>query len=175
MSIFGWWFGTCSGLSLVASSILGLASFLHPEFAPQQWHTYLVYLAILVITGKSYFLLDDMNTIIDIHSPNSVLPLFVCPKWLPRFSIGALALTITGFFTWFVVILAARSHSNSGAYITHSGLGTSGWGPGPAWILSIINSMYAFTGTDGAIHIAEEMHRPGVRLPQIMYAEPACH
>ena len=28
--------------------------------------------------------------------------------------------------------------------------------------------MYAFGGTDGAIHIAEEMSQPGKRLPQVM-------
>ncbi|KAH8702251.1 amino acid/polyamine transporter I [Talaromyces proteolyticus] len=147
MSILGWWFGTCSGLSLVANSILGLASFLHPQFSPTQWQTYLVYLAVLIIT---------------------VIPLFACPKWLPKISTGALSLTIIGFLTWFITILATRDHSSSGDYITKPVQGTSGWNPGAAWVLGIINSMYAFTGTDGAIHIAEEMHRPGAALPRIM-------
>jgi hypothetical protein len=98
----------------------------------------------------------------------AVIPLFVCPKLLPKFTTGALALTATGFLTWFIVILSMRHQSNNASYITQSGLGTSGWGQGTAWILGTINSMYAFTGTDGVIHIAEEMHRPGIKLPQIM-------
>ena len=35
-------------------------------------------------------------------------------------------------------------------------------------MLGITNAMYAFGGTDGAIHIAEEMSQPGKRLPQVM-------
>lgn len=35
-------------------------------------------------------------------------------------------------------------------------------------MLGISNAMYAFGGTDGAIHIAEETSAPGKRLPQVM-------
>lgn len=62
-----------------------------------------------------------------------------------------------------------RTHTNSADFVTSGGQGTSGWNPGTAWVLGIINSMYAFAGTDGAIHIAEEMSHPGVVLPRIMY------
>jgi hypothetical protein len=36
-------------------------------------------------------------------------------------------------------------------------------------MLGIVNSMYAFAATDAPIHIAEEIQRPGVALPRIMY------
>ncbi|KAH8693796.1 amino acid/polyamine transporter I [Talaromyces proteolyticus] len=147
MSIFGWWLGTCSGLSLVSTAILGLGSFLHPEYVVTQWQVYLVYILLIVVT---------------------VIPLFVCPRWLPTLSTVALGLTVTGFITWFIVILSIRHHSNSVEIITRETQGTSGWNPGTAWTLGIINSMYAFAATDGATHIAEEMHRPGVTLPRIM-------
>ncbi|KGO38911.1 Amino acid/polyamine transporter I [Penicillium expansum] len=42
---------------------------------------------------------------------------------------------------------------------------------GTAWLLGIINSMYCFGASDGAIHIAEEMQSPSHRLPQIMSAK----
>ena len=62
-----------------------------------------------------------------------------------------------------------RDHSNSGGFITGAGQGTSNWNPGTAWMLGIVNSMYAFAATDAPIHIAEEIQRPGVVLPRIMY------
>lgn len=62
-----------------------------------------------------------------------------------------------------------RDHSNDRDYITGAGHGTSNWNPGTAWMLGIINSMYAFAATDAPIHIAEEIQRPGVVLPRIMY------
>ncbi|KAL2681434.1 hypothetical protein Neosp_009045 [[Neocosmospora] mangrovei] len=151
MSILGWWIGTCSGLSLVANSILGLVSFVNPSYTSEQWHVYLVYLAVLLIT---------------------VVPLFAFPRSLPIITTSALYLTITGFVAWLITILVMKDHVNPGDYLTRSTPGTSGWSPGPAWILGIINSMYCFTGTDGAIHIAEEMKGPGKRLPQIMCVNP---
>lgn len=87
---------------------------------------------------------------------------------MPRLTSWALYLTLSGFLIWFVVLLATHKHTNTAATVFESGQGTSGWNPGTAWILGIVNSMYCFTGTDGAIHIAEEMHSPGRRLPQIM-------
>lgn len=91
---------------------------------------------------------------------------------MPIITTSALYLTITGFVAWLITILVMKDHVNPGNYVTRSTPGTSGWSPGPAWILGIINSMYCFTGTDGAIHIAEEMKGPGKRLPQIMCANP---
>lgn len=61
-----------------------------------------------------------------------------------------------------------RKETRDTSTVFQSGQGTSGWDTGTAWLLGIINSMYCFTGTDGAIHIAEEMRSPGRRLPQIM-------
>ena len=39
---------------------------------------------------------------------------------------------------------------------------------GPAWLLGVTNSIYAFSGTDAVIHIGEEMKDPERRLPQAM-------
>ncbi|CAI7603836.1 unnamed protein product [Penicillium glandicola] len=61
-----------------------------------------------------------------------------------------------------------RQHTNTTSYIIKSGQGTSGWNNGTAWLLGIIDSMYCFGASDGAIHIAEEMRSPDRRLPQIM-------
>ena len=56
------------------------------------------------------------------------------------------------------------------SFLTQTHLGTSGWDDGTAWVLGIANAMYAFGGTDGVIHISEEMSQPGRRVPQVMSA-----
>lgn len=170
MSILGWWIGACSGLSLTSTSILGLAQFMHPSFEIKQWHEYCVYLATLVVTGR----LSSFTSILPIcessliYLHRIVTPVIVCPRQMPRFTSWGLFLTLSGFLIWLVVILAMRTQTNSGETMFQSGQGTSGWNPGTAWMLGILNSMYCFTGTDGPIHIAEEMFSPGRRLPQIM-------
>jgi choline transport protein len=54
------------------------------------------------------------------------------------------------------VPVGMHQHVNKGSYLVQSGMGTSGWGSGTAWILGISNCMYAFGGTDGgkfSIHL----------------------
>lgn len=47
------------------------------------------------------------------------------------------------------VPVGMHKHVNNGSYLVKSGLGTSGWNSGTAWMLGISNCMYAFGGTDG--------------------------
>ncbi|KAJ5722624.1 amino acid/polyamine transporter I [Penicillium malachiteum] len=147
MSILGWWIASCSGTALASTSILGLVHFLHPNFTMYQWHEYVVYLAILMIT---------------------VIPVVFFPHHIPRLTSWSLYLTLSGFLIWIIAILVMHKHTNSATEIFSPSQGTSGWSSGTAWLLGIINSMYCFTCTDGVIHIAEEMPSPGKRLPQIM-------
>ncbi|KAJ5820639.1 hypothetical protein N7474_006230 [Penicillium riverlandense] len=147
MSVLAWWIATTSGLSLVAISATGLAAFVNPSYTPKDWHVYLCYLAMAMI---------------------SVLPLFLFPKSVPKIASGSMYLSLSGFLAWFIIILAMRQHTNDGSYVVKSDMGTSGWGQGTAWALGITNAMYCFGGSDSAIHIAEEMQAPGRRLPVVM-------
>ncbi|KAK5049451.1 hypothetical protein LTR84_004380 [Exophiala bonariae] len=147
MSVLAWWVATTSGLSLVAISSTGLAAFVNPSYTPKSWHIYLCYLGMALI---------------------SVTPLFLFPKSIPKITSGSMYLSLTGFLVWFIVILAMRQHTNSGEFILQSNMGTSGWGQGTAWTLGVTNAMYCFGGTDSAIHISEEMHAPGRKLPVVM-------
>jgi choline transport protein len=79
-----------------------------------------------------------------------------------------MVLSLSGFLVFFIVILTMRQHTNSGSFIMQSNQGISGWGQGTAWVLGITNAMYCFGGADSAIHIAEEMHAPGRKLPVVM-------
>ena len=81
-----------------------------------------------------------------------------------------LYLSLIGMVLMFITVLAMRKQTQPASYIVKSHLGTSGWPDGTAWVLGITNAMYTFGGTDGCIHISEEMQQPGRRVPQVMSA-----
>ncbi|KAL9059283.1 MAG: hypothetical protein Q9206_001559 [Seirophora lacunosa] len=95
-------------------------------------------------------------------------PLFLCPRMVPKITRAALFLAVTGFFVVFGLVLGLRRQTQPASFITQSGLGTSGWNAGTAWVLGVGNALYAYGGIDAAIHIAEEIPQPGKNIPQAM-------
>lgn len=147
MNILGWSVALCSAVSVVVASISGLIALWNDDFQATQWEIYLIYLAVAVL---------------------SVSPLFLGPRLIPSIVQISLAFSVTGLIVIFGAVLALRQQTQSLSYILTPRLGGSGWNLGPAWLLGITNSMYAFSGTDAVIHIAEEMNDPERRLPQAM-------
>ena len=147
MNILGWSVALCSGVSVVVASLSGTIAFWNDAFRATQWESYLIYLAVSV---------------------SSVSPLFLGPRLIPRILQVSLAFSVTGFVVIFCLVLALKRQSQPLAYVTTPLRGNSGWHLGPAWLLGVTNSMYAFSGTDAVIHIAEEMKDPERRLPQAM-------
>ncbi|WZH39199.1 amino acid/polyamine transporter I [Fusarium acuminatum] len=147
MSTLAWWIVTCSGISLAAVTLGGLINFIDHSFAVTSWQTYLLYVAVAIMTA---------------------VPVFVASKRLAWLVQTALFLSVLGMSLWLFVPVGMHQHTNDGSFLVQSGLGASGWNSGAAWILGISNGMYAFGGTDGAIHISEEMTQPGRRVPQVI-------
>ncbi|KAI4944262.1 hypothetical protein J4E91_008817 [Alternaria rosae] len=98
----------------------------------------------------------------------SVIPIFAFPKSVPKITAGSMYLSLGGFVAWFIVLLATSSRTNDASFVLASDPGVSGWNQGAAWLLGITNAMYNFGGSDSPIHIAEEMHSPGRKLPIVM-------
>ena len=94
-------------------------------------------------------------------------PLFLSPRAIPKLLQASLAFSIVGLVITLGIVLFFRKQTQPLAVLLDSH-GTSGWGPATAWMLGVGNSMYAFTSTDAAIHIAEEMTQPERRLPQVV-------
>ena len=147
MNILGWSVALCSGVSVVVASVSGLIAFWDESFQATQWQSYLIYLAVTFL---------------------SLSPLFMGPRLIPRIVQISLAFSVTGLIIIFCLVLALRKQSQPLSSITTPGPGRSGWPIGPAWLLGITNSMYAFSATDAVIHIAEEMKDPERKLPQAM-------
>ncbi|KAI4235165.1 MAG: hypothetical protein LQ349_003345 [Xanthoria aureola] len=147
MTLLGWWVVTCSGLSLCAVSVAGMVNFWHPAFEATRWQVYLIYLASIFITAA---------------------PIFLSPRSVPKFTQLTLFLSVSGFIVVFCMVLGLKKETQPGSFITQSGLGTSGWSTGTAWVMGVGNALYAYGGTDGAIHIAEEIPRPSKNIPLAM-------
>ena len=147
MNILAWSVTLCSGVSVVVASVSGLIAFWDETFQATQWQSYLIYLAVTFL---------------------SVSPLFLGPRFIPRIVQISLAISVTGLIVIFCLVLALRKQSQPLSTITTPGPGRSGWAIGPAWLLGITNSMYAFSATDAVIHIAEEMNDPERQLPLAM-------
>ncbi|KAL2052038.1 hypothetical protein ABVK25_007730 [Lepraria finkii] len=147
MTLLGWWVITCSGVSLCAVSVAGMINFWHPSWEAARWQIYLIYLVTMFITAS---------------------PLFLSPRSVPKITQATLFLSVSGFVLVFILLLALKQQTQPASFITESGLGTSGWSDGTAWMIGIGNALYAYGGTDGAIHIAEEIPRPGKNIPLAM-------
>ena len=147
MNILAWSVTLCSGVSVVVASISGLIAFWDESFQATQWQSYLIYLAVTFLSAS---------------------PLFLGPRLIPRTLQISLAFSVMGLIIIFCLVLALRKQSQPLSTITKPAPGRSGWAIGPAWLLGITNSMYAFGATDAVIHIAEEMKDPEHKLPLAM-------
>ena len=96
-----------------------------------------------------------------------VSPLFIGPRVIPSILQVSFAFSVIGLIVVLGLILLFRQQFQPLSYLLNTH-GSSGWNTGTAWMLGVTNSMYAFTSTDAAIHIAEEMVHPEIRLPQVI-------
>ncbi|KAL0938624.1 amino acid transporter [Colletotrichum truncatum] len=150
LSVIGWWVITCSGLSNNVQSIMGMAQFMYPDFEPQRWQSYLLYLGLLLSTHQL------------------VIPIFTIPqRHIGKWTTTCLLLSILGFIIVTVVILAMCKSFQPASHLLEF-RGASGWPDGMAWFMSIGNAMYAFASLDAVVHIAEEMHHPGKEIPRVI-------
>ena len=137
MTLLGWWIIACSAVSLAAVSVTGMISFWVDTFDAARWQIYLIYLGTVFITGKSIVYLRISNWLKD----NEAAPLFVAPKSVPKITQTTLLLSVTGFIVLFCMILGLKKQTQPASFIIRSGLGTSGWSNGTAWMMGIGNAL----------------------------------
>lgn len=53
ISVLGWWVITCSGISNNVQCIIGMVLFVNPDYQPQNWHSYLLYIGLILITREA--------------------------------------------------------------------------------------------------------------------------
>lgn len=75
-------------------------------------------------------------------------PLFLSPKSVPKITQATLFLSVSGFVVVFILLLALKKQTQPASFITESGLGTSGWSDGTAWMIGIGNALYVILPTN---------------------------
>ncbi|GKZ72790.1 hypothetical protein AnigIFM50267_009171 [Aspergillus niger] len=136
-----------SGIQMVTASVAGIVKFWHSEYMAAQWHIYLIYLAISLLT---------------------LIPIFLAPSKVNWTAQTALFLSLTGMALIIIITLGMCQEKQPASFLLQPGYGRSGWNEGTAWMLGVMNTMYSMTGIDGAIHISEELPQPEKRVPQAM-------
>lgn len=148
LSLIGWLIVTCSGISLNVFALLGIIIHWHPEVEQTNWLTYCLFVGVLAVSS---------------------IPVFFFPKTLPLIGNLSLYASLIGCLLIFVIALVTKEHTNTTEFILSSSFNTSGWPKGISWCLGISNALYAYGGTDAAIHVSEELPNPGRIVPGIIF------
>ncbi|KIW11301.1 hypothetical protein PV08_10601 [Exophiala spinifera] len=149
ISILGWWLGAASVANFVASMILAIVTVWYPNYTPQHWQQYLIYVG-----------LTWLAVAINVFG-SGFLPLF--NKMI--FVLAVVTLTST-MITLFVV---ARDHHASGSWIFSDNTNSTGWSSdGWAFMLAIGNAVYSYLGSDCGAHLAEEIDNPSKNVPRVI-------
>lgn len=139
---------TASVAFLAATMIQGLVILNYPEtYIPQQWHGTMMYWAVTLVI-----------VLINIFGI----------RIFPHLETLALILHVIFFFCILVplVHLAPRSSTD---FVFHSFANNGGWkSDGVSWCIGLLTSTYAFSGVDGASHMAEEVDNAAVVVPRTM-------
>lgn len=145
----GWWLGAASVANFVASMILAIVTVWYPNYTPQHWQQYLIYVG-----------LTWLAVAINVFG-SGFLPLF--NKMI--FVLAVVTLTST-MITLFVV---ARNNHASGSWIFSDHTNSTGWSSdGWAFMLAIGNAVYSYLGSDCGAHLAEEIDNPSKNVPRVI-------
>ncbi|OCT53263.1 putative amino-acid permease [Cladophialophora carrionii] len=138
---------TSSSCALNSAEIVAaLVEIIHPEVEWKPYMTWLIYSGFLVAPAVSNLL----------------------PKYLPALQIFGAFFNISNALIWAIVFLVLAD-KNSSKFVFTEFLNTSGWGPtGWVFILSMYVPIYGLYGTDGVMHLAEEMKNASRDAPRVM-------
>ncbi|SCU86362.1 LAFA_0E00276g1_1 [Lachancea sp. 'fantastica'] len=141
INYFGAVFTSASVFSSLALSILGVHSLLHPDYELKHWHIFVV-----------YQILNGVITFIDCW-----------PTILPALSQFGLFLSLLTYLLTFIVCMVCRSNTSGNRWPESSKIfgefqNTTGWSSSPmAFIVGLINPLWAFAGIDSATHMVDEV------------------
>ncbi|QSZ30165.1 hypothetical protein DSL72_004685 [Monilinia vaccinii-corymbosi] len=148
INVSGWIALVASGGLLGSQLIGGIISLMHPDYVPQRWHQFLLYIAYSLIA----FIVNAFMT--------SLLPLITK---------SAFIWSIAGFALISITVLAAASPEyNEASFVFTDFINSTGWPDGVAWLLGLLQAGLGLTGFDAVAHMIEEIPDAEVQGPRIM-------
>lgn len=126
ITLLGWVALTASAPYAAGNLIQGLIALSNPDYEPERWKTFLVYLAILILA----FVFNQW-----------------CSKVLPLLETGIMIIHSLFFFIMIIVIAVIPPQRNSASFVFTEFLNLSGWeDAGAAWCLGMLTSAYITVG-----------------------------
>ncbi|KAL9079936.1 MAG: hypothetical protein Q9157_001228 [Trypethelium eluteriae] len=147
LTVAGWTAALASAMNFSTSLIQALAIQSNPSFSPTGWQGTLIYWAVLIFCVS-------VNTVLS--------------KLLPAIEVMVLILHVMGFFAILIPLVYLSPTQNS-TEIFKTFLNEGGWqSKGLAFFIGLNGNAGAFIGTDGPIHISEEVKNAAKNVPRSM-------
>ncbi|KAM3077563.1 hypothetical protein ACMFMG_006900 [Clarireedia jacksonii] len=146
MTVAGWTASTATATFFASSLIQGLIVLCNPSYSLVGWQGTLIYWAVILLTLS-------VNTVFS--------------KVLPAIESTMLVLHILGFFAVLLPLVRLAPHTDSREVWTH--FINSGWSTmSLAFFVGLQGVAAPFVGTDGAIHMSEEIKGAARTVPRAM-------
>lgn len=150
INVFGWISVTATGGLLSSQLIIGIISLVHPSYAPQRWHQFLMYIGYNVVA----FVINAFMGML-----------------LPLVNKASFIWSVLGFVIICITVLAcAAPNYSSGAFVFREFINDTGWPDGIAWLLGLLQGGLALVGYDATAHMIEEIPNATKEGPKIMIA-----
>ncbi|BCS28444.1 uncharacterized protein APUU_70014S [Aspergillus puulaauensis] len=150
INVGGWVALSASGGTLGGSLFLGIITMYNPDFRPEQWHLFLLFLLYTVV---GFF-----------------LNLFL-GSGLPFMTKIALVWSVCGFLATAITVLATGAPDfQPASFVFGEFINSTGWPGGIAFLLGLLQGGLSLTGFDAVAHMIEEIPQPCIRGPRIMIA-----
>ncbi|TIA83876.1 hypothetical protein E3P92_01816 [Wallemia ichthyophaga] len=148
LGLIGNWTVSLSIIYGTAQLIIAIPPLWHPEYQAESYQTYLLFLAVLLICFSANFLkqkhLDALNTFSIYWTGGTVVVVLI------------------------TVLSMARNGRTSGAFAFGGFQVNSGWVPGWAWCVGLLQSAYVLTGYGMVAAMADEVAHPERDVPRGM-------
>lgn len=148
INVSGWIALTATGGLLGSQLVIGVISLYHPNFDPQRWQQFLIYIG---YTLAAFFI-------------NAFLT-----RLLPIITQTAFIWSVVGFAVISITVLACASPNfQSASFVYGNFLNQVGWPNGLAWLLGLLQGALSLTGFDAVAHMIEEIPEPHLKGPKIV-------
>jgi amino acid permease (GABA permease) len=148
INVSGWIALVASGGLLGSQLIVGVISMMNPDYVPQRWHQFLIYI------GYNIFAF-----VVNAFANSS----------LPYVNKAAITWSIAGFCIISITCLACASPNySSTSFVFQDFRNKTGWPDGIAWLLGLLQGGLGLTGYDAVAHMIEEIPNAAVEGPKIM-------
>ncbi|KAF8243958.1 amino acid transporter [Wilcoxina mikolae CBS 423.85] len=148
INVVGWVFGVGAVGSLAAIMIMGMASTMNPTYVMEDWHIFLVYIALSLV----------------VFSINAF-----ANRLLPSINRAALLWSLIGFVVIAITALASAAPKfQTGSLVFGGVINKTAWPTGLAWMIGLLQGTLSLIGYDAPAHLAEEIPNPAKNVPRTM-------